>query len=69
MADQPIYFICADSGSDENGTGTQEKPLRTLLKAMLLSGSDEGNFKVATLKDDKKEWEPASKSALKKVSF
>uniref|UniRef100_A0A914DWQ6 Asparagine--tRNA ligase, cytoplasmic n=1 Tax=Acrobeloides nanus TaxID=290746 RepID=A0A914DWQ6_9BILA len=66
MTKEKTYYICPDLGSDETGIGSEEKPLKTLFKAMVLAGSDESNFLVAAVKDDQKVWEPASKSALKK---
>lgn len=62
----PIY-ICPESGNDEIGDGSEEKPLKTLLKAMVISGSADGDFRVASVKEDQQRiWEPAAKSAIKK---
>jgi len=61
----PLY-ICPDTGSDESGDGSIEKPLRSLFKAMMIAGTVDGNFQVAVEKDGAKTFEPASKSAIKK---
>uniref|UniRef100_A0AC34FX99 Uncharacterized protein n=1 Tax=Panagrolaimus sp. ES5 TaxID=591445 RepID=A0AC34FX99_9BILA len=59
-------YICTESGDDTTGDGTQEKPLKSLFKAMLISGSAEGDFRVSTVKEEQRVWEPAAKSAIKK---
>uniref|UniRef100_A0AC34FXK9 Uncharacterized protein n=1 Tax=Panagrolaimus sp. ES5 TaxID=591445 RepID=A0AC34FXK9_9BILA len=33
---------------------------------MLISGSAEGDFRVSTIKEEQRVWEPAAKSAIKK---
>jgi len=61
------YYINSSTGDDEKGDGSEEKPLKSLFKAMLLAESSDGDFRVAPEGDDKNgQWEPASKSALKK---
>lgn len=61
------YYINASTGDDERGDGSEEKPLKSLFRAMLLAESSDGDFRVAAEGDDKKgSWEPASKSAIKK---
>lgn len=53
-------------GDDENGDGSEEKPLKTILKAMKVAGSEP----FPTIYVDGKEgvkFEPAAKSQLKKI--
>ncbi|VDO35072.1 unnamed protein product [Haemonchus placei] len=58
-------YICPDTGSDEND-GSEERPLGTLLQAMMLS-KNSGEFLVRTINvDGTKSWEPAAKAAIKK---
>lgn len=62
------YCICTVEGSDEFGDGSEEKPFKSLFKAMCIANtSDYTYFKVSTIKDSQKEWEKPSKSSLKKA--
>jgi asparaginyl-tRNA synthetase len=41
-------FISEAVGSDDSGEGSESKPFKTLLKAMLFAGKPFPNFMVAT---------------------
>ncbi|CAD5209776.1 unnamed protein product [Bursaphelenchus xylophilus] len=61
-----VFYVDPDSGCDEQGDGSMIKPVKNLFKAMLLAGSNEEKFMVATREEGKIEWKEASKAALKK---
>nr|CAG4641543.1 EOG090X030S [Eurycercus lamellatus] len=53
-------------GDDENGDGTQEKPLKTILQAMRQAGKEPFPTIFVDGKSEDKRYEPAAKTALKK---
>ncbi|CAD5232674.1 unnamed protein product [Bursaphelenchus xylophilus] len=62
-----VFYVDPESGCDEQGDGSMIKPVKNLFKAMLLAGSNETKFMVATREEEGKlEWKEASKAALKK---
>ncbi|KAH7666450.1 OB-fold nucleic acid binding domain-containing protein, partial [Aphelenchoides avenae] len=66
MTTLKAHHVCGDSGNNDAGDGSVEKPLKTLFKAMCLADSADGKFLITTAKDGNTSWEPASKSVLKR---
>uniref|UniRef100_A0A0N5AK10 Asparagine--tRNA ligase, cytoplasmic n=1 Tax=Syphacia muris TaxID=451379 RepID=A0A0N5AK10_9BILA len=59
------FYIDALNGNDDND-GSEQKPLKTLFQAMVISKSPCGDFLVRSEEDGAASWKPPSKSALKK---
>ncbi|KAL3123782.1 hypothetical protein niasHT_009995 [Heterodera trifolii] len=67
---EKIVFVCGADGDDENGDGSEIKPVKTLLQALRLShGISEVDFLRVSVssKEGQKQWEKPSKSAMKKA--
>nr|CAG4651673.1 EOG090X030S [Triops cancriformis] len=60
-------YTSEKSGNDESGDGTEAKPLKTILAAMRHAGKEPFPTIYVDAKEDGKRFEPAAKSALKKV--
>ncbi|XP_020293080.1 asparagine--tRNA ligase, cytoplasmic [Pseudomyrmex gracilis] len=54
-------------GSDETGNGSENKPFKTVLRAMRHAGKEPFPIIYQDSREDGKKYEPASKSQLKKV--
>lgn len=57
----------SESGSDEAGCGTEEKPLKTILQAMRKAGKEPFPTFYVDSTEEGKRWAEASKSQLKKI--
>ncbi|KAK4054807.1 asparagine--tRNA ligase [Microbotryomycetes sp. JL201] len=60
------YHVSEASGNDETGDGTQDKPYKTVVGAMIARQSDSINIIVKQPGDDT-QYEPATSSAIKKA--
>jgi len=60
----PHVYVDEEKGSDETGTGSEETPYATAIQAMTVKGQDAN---ILTRKKAADEYQPITKSALKKV--
>ncbi|XP_012281903.1 asparagine--tRNA ligase, cytoplasmic [Orussus abietinus] len=60
-------YTSEKNGSDENGSGTEAKPFKTILQAMRHAGKEPFPVIYQDSAEEGKKYEPASKSQLKKI--
>lgn len=69
MASMSAIYTSEKSGSDETGSGTEDSPLKTVLKALHLAKPTDSSPAPAIYVDGKEaiKYEPVAKSQLKKI--